>query len=115
MVLEKAGEGRLDQSCEKMKYYLGSGRKGTSYIQENEGRLTDLLTSFRRNFLLTHFAEGKCIAGGRGKRRKLLLHDIKENRKYWELQSLDSTVCKIGFGRGYRHVAPVLVAARSKA
>jgi len=64
-----------------------------------------LLTSFRRNFLLKHFAEGKSIAGGRGRRRKLLMHDLKVKRKYWELQALDSTVCKIGFGRGYRHVA----------
>jgi hypothetical protein len=88
-----------------MKCYLGSGRKGTSYMQENEGRLTGLLTSFRRNFLLKHFAEGKRIRGGRGRRRKLLRHDLKEKIKYWELQALDSTVCKTGFARGYTHVA----------
>lgn len=64
-------------------------------MQDNEGRLTGLLTSFRR----------KGIAGGRGKRRKLLMHDLKEKRKYWELQALVNTVCKSGFARGYSHVA----------
>jgi hypothetical protein len=43
------------------KYYLGSGRKGLSYMQEYEGRLTGLLTSFRRKFLTKHIAEGKRI------------------------------------------------------
>jgi len=66
-------------------------------MQDNEGRLTGLLESFRRNFLLKHFGEGKRIAGGRGKRRKLLMHDLKEKRKYRELQALVSTVCKSGF------------------
>jgi hypothetical protein len=50
-------------------------------MQENEGRLTGLLTSFRMNFLLKHFAEGKSIAGRRGRRRKLLMHDLKVKRK----------------------------------
>jgi len=74
-------------------------------MQENEGRLTGLFTYIRRNFLLKHFAEEKRIAGGRGRRRKLLLHDLKESTKYWELQALDSTVCKTGFARSYNHVA----------
>jgi hypothetical protein len=55
-----------------------------------------------RNIL---FAEGKSIAGGRGRRRKLLLRDLKEKRKYWEFQVLDNTACKICFGRGYSHFA----------
>jgi hypothetical protein len=50
-------------------------------MQENEVRLTGLLTSFRRNFLLKHFAEGKSIGGRRGRRRKLLMHDLKVKRK----------------------------------
>lgn len=74
-------------------------------MQDNEGRLTGLLTSFRRNFLLKHFGEGKRIAGGRRKRRKLLMHDLKEKRKYWELQAVVSTICKSGFARGYSHFA----------
>jgi hypothetical protein len=84
---------------------LPSVRKERNILHARKWRLTGLLTSFRRNFLLKQFAEGKSIAGGRGRRRKLLLHDLKEKRKYWELEALDNFVCKIGFGRGYRRVA----------
>jgi len=47
-----------------MKYYLESRRKGTSYMQENEGRLTGLVTSVR-TALQTHVMEGKIEGMGR--------------------------------------------------
>ena len=43
-----------------------------------------------------HFTE-------RGRRRKQLLDDLKENRRYWKLkeEALDRTLCRTRFGRGY--------------
>jgi hypothetical protein len=52
----------------------------------------------RRNCLLKHVIEGKLegrieMAKIRGRRRKQLLDDLKENRRYWKLkeEALDRT------------------------
>jgi hypothetical protein len=44
-----------------------------------------------RNCLLTHVIEGKLegrieVTGRRGRRRKQLLDDLKEMRRYWKLK-----------------------------
>jgi hypothetical protein len=62
----------------------------------------------RGNCLLKHVIEGKLegrieMTGRRGRRRKQLLDDVKENRKYWKLkeEALDRTLWRSRFGRGY--------------
>jgi len=59
------------------------------------------------NCLLKHFVEGKTegrieVRGGRGKRCKHLLNDLKETRGYNKpkAEALDRTLRRIGFGRG---------------
>jgi hypothetical protein len=54
---------------------------------------------FRRNCLLKHVIEGKLegrieMTGRRKRRRKQLLDDFKEKRRYWKLkeEALDRTV-----------------------
>jgi hypothetical protein len=61
-----------------------------------------------RNCLLKHVIEGKLearieITGRRGRRRKQLLDDLREKRKYCKLKekALDRTLWKTRFGRGY--------------
>jgi hypothetical protein len=58
----------------------------------------------RRNCLLSHIIEGK-IRGTRrrGRRRKQLLDDLKEARRYWKLaeETQDRTLWRTQFGRGY--------------
>jgi hypothetical protein len=53
----------------------------------------------RRNCLLKHGIEGKLegrteMMGSRGRRRKQLLDDLKEKRRYWKLkeEALDRTL-----------------------
>jgi hypothetical protein len=43
------------------------------------------------------------ITGRRGRRRKQLLDDLKEKRRYWKLkeEALHRTVWRTHFGRGY--------------
>jgi hypothetical protein len=64
--------------------------------------------NLRRNCLLKHVIEGKLegtteMTGRRRRRRKQLLEDLKERRKYWKLkeEALDRTPWRIRFGRGY--------------
>jgi hypothetical protein len=66
----------------------------------------------RRNCLLKHAIEGKLggrieMTGIRGRRRKQLLDDLREKKRYWKLkeEALDRTVWRTRFGRGY---GPVL-------
>jgi hypothetical protein len=61
-----------------------------------------------RNCLLKHVIEGKLegrieMTGRRGRRRKQLLDDLKENKRYWKLkeEALDPTLWRTRFGRGY--------------
>jgi hypothetical protein len=47
--------------------------------------------SLRRNCLLKHVIEGKLegrieMTGRRGRRRKQLVDDVKEKRRYWKLK-----------------------------
>jgi hypothetical protein len=58
--------------------------------------------------LLKHVIEGNLegrmeITGRRGRRRKQLLADLKEKRRYWKLkeEALDRTLWRTCFGRGY--------------
>ena len=62
----------------------------------------------RRNYLLKHVIEGKLegrieMTGRRGRRRKQLLDDLKEKKRYWKLKevALDRTLWRTRFGRGY--------------
>jgi hypothetical protein len=64
--------------------------------------------SLRRNCLLKHVILGKLegrieMTGRRGRRRKQLLDDPKEKRRYWKLkdEALDRTLWRTRFGRGY--------------
>jgi hypothetical protein len=61
-----------------------------------------------RNCLLKHVIERKLegrieMTGRRGRRRKQLLDDLKEKRRYWKLkvEALDRTLWRTCFGRGY--------------
>jgi hypothetical protein len=65
----------------------------------------------RRNSLLKHVIEGKLdgrieMTGRRGRRRKQLLDDLKEKRRYLKLkeEALDRTIRRTRFRRGYGHV-----------
>jgi hypothetical protein len=44
------------------------------------------------------------MVGRRGRRRKQLLGDLNEKRRYWKLkkEALDCTMWRTHFGRGYR-------------
>jgi hypothetical protein len=61
-----------------------------------------------RNCLLKHVIEGKIegrreVTGGRGKRRKQLLDDLKKKGGYlkYKQEALDRILERTGFGRGY--------------
>jgi hypothetical protein len=61
----------------------------------------------RRNCLLKHVIEGKLegrieMTERRGRRRKQLLDDLKEKRRYWKLkeEALDRTLWRTRLGRG---------------
>jgi hypothetical protein len=66
----------------------------------------------RRNCLLKHIIEGK-IRGKRrrGRRRKQLLDDLKEARRYWNSkeEAQDRILWRTQFGRGYGHVAKQII------
>jgi hypothetical protein len=62
----------------------------------------------RRNCLLKHVIEGKLegrieMTGRRGRRRKQLLDDLKEKKRYCKLkeEALDRTLWRTRFGTGY--------------
>jgi hypothetical protein len=62
----------------------------------------------RRNCLLKHVIKGKLegrieMTGRRGRRRKQLLDDLKEKRRYWKLkeEAQNRTVWRTRSGRGY--------------
>jgi hypothetical protein len=61
-----------------------------------------------RDCFIEHVILGK-IEGRRkrGRKRKQLLDDFKEKRRYWELkeETVDNTVWETCFGRGYETVA----------
>jgi hypothetical protein len=62
----------------------------------------------RRNCLLKHVIAGKLegrieMTGRRRRRRKQLLDDLNEKRRYWKFkeEALDRTLWRTRFGRGY--------------
>ena len=82
-----------------MKYYKESKRRGITYKECKEGKLTGLVTSSVGTDLLKHGIEGKIeggmdVTGRRGRRRKKLLDDLKEKRGYRKLkeEALDRCV-----------------------
>jgi hypothetical protein len=59
----------------------------------------------RRNCLLKHVIEGKIGGtGGRARRHKQLVDDLKETRGYWKLkeEAVDRTISRTHFGTGYK-------------
>jgi len=72
------------------KRYTESWRKGTFYIQQNEGRLIGVVTSAYKS-LPKHVTEGNTeerLEGRerRGRRRKQVLDDFQETRRYKKLK-----------------------------
>jgi len=70
----------------------------------------------RRNCLKQRVIEGKIkwrieVTGRRGRRRKKLLDDLKERREYSHLkeETVDRTMWRAGFGRGFGPVASRLL------
>jgi len=64
-----------------------------------------------RNCLLKHVIEGRIegsieVTGRRGRRRKQVLYDLKEKRRYWKTKKevLDRALRRTGFGRDCRPV-----------
>jgi hypothetical protein len=59
----------------------------------------------RSNCLLKHVTEGKTGGtGGRARRYKQLLNDLKETRGYWRLkeEAVDRTIWRTHFGTGHK-------------
>jgi hypothetical protein len=100
-MLEKNREDQLDQSCEKWRSITQS-QGGEEYPTYNKKKKDHWIGHIlRRNCLLKHVIEGK-LEGRKG-RRKQLLDDLKEKRRYWNLKedALDRTLWRTCFGRGY--------------
>ena len=74
-------------------------------IHTIKGRKADRICHIsRRNCLLKHVIEGKReVTGRRGRRRVKLLDDLTEIKQYSILkyETLDRTVCRTRFVRGY--------------
>jgi hypothetical protein len=90
------------------KYYLESRSRGISYIKYVNGRRTGLVTFCVETAFYNGFIEGKIkggieVTGRRGRRRRKLLDDLKERRRYSHLkeEALDRTVWRARFGRGF--------------
>jgi hypothetical protein len=107
---EKNGEDMFDRSCGKVKYYLELRRRGTSYILEKKRNANWIGRILRRKCLLKHTIEGNTegiieVTGRRRrrKRRKQLVADLKETRRYCKLkqEELYRTIVRFRFGRGY--------------
>ena len=74
----------------------------------SKGKVNWIGHILRTNCLLQRVIEGKIkvwieVTGRRGRRRRELLDDLKERRGYSHLkeESLDSTMWRIRFGRGF--------------
>jgi hypothetical protein len=103
-VLEKDGEGQLDQSCEKRSI---KGQEGEDILKTVKRRKANWIGHIlRRNCLLRHVIERNMqrieVTTRRGGRRKNLLDDLNEKRGYCKLkeEALDRTVRITRFGRG---------------
>jgi hypothetical protein len=108
VVLEKNGEDQLDRSCEKCEV-LHRVKEERNILHTIKRRKTNWIGHIlRRNCLLKHVTEGKLerrteMTGRRGRRRKQLLDDLKEKRRYWKLkeEALDRNLWGTRFGRDY--------------
>jgi hypothetical protein len=77
------------------------------YIEQKGREANWIGHILRGNFLTMHITEEKIegleVTKRRGRECQQLLDDLKENRRYWKLkeESLDHTVWRTRFGRGY--------------
>ena len=100
------GEDRLDRSCEK--WSIKRSKIWEEYPKDNKRSEANCMGHIlRRNCLRKHTIEVKIkgrieVRGRRGIRRKQLLDDLKEKRRYWKFkeESPDLNVWRTGFGRG---------------
>jgi hypothetical protein len=88
-------------------------KEGLQTVKQNknkEGQLNCIGHILRKNCLLKHGIEGKIegrieVTGRRGRRRNKLLDDRNEKKGYRKLKEeaplVDSTLRRIGFGKGY--------------
>jgi hypothetical protein len=67
-----------------------------------------LRSILHRNCFLKQVIEGKIkggieITGRPGRKRRKLINDLKERRRYSDLkeEALDRTMCRTGFGKGF--------------
>jgi hypothetical protein len=87
---------------------LQRGREKRNIVHAVNRRKADWIGHIlRRICLLKHVTEGKIegrieVSGGRGRRGKQLVDDLKEKRGYSRLkdEALDCTVWRTGFGTG---------------
>ena len=86
-------------------YYLESRSKENEIRKRKANWIGHIL---RRNCLLQRVIEGKIkegieATGGRGRRRRKLLDDLKERTGYSHLkeEALDCTMWRARFGRGF--------------
>jgi hypothetical protein len=78
------------------------------YIYISKRKANRIGRILRRNCLLQQVIEGKIkggieVTGRRGRRRRKLLDDLKERRRYSHLkvEALDRTMWRARFGRGF--------------
>jgi hypothetical protein len=89
-------------------YYLESRSRGISYMKYVNGRRVGLVTfyaetAFYSGLLKERYKGGIEVTGRQGRRRRKLLDDLKEKRRYSLLkeEALDRTMWRAGFGRGF--------------
>jgi len=89
-----------------MEYYKESTKRGIHTRIAKRIKANPIGYILRRNCLLKHVIEGKTegrteATGRRGKGRKQLLDNLKEERRYWKLkkETFDRALWRTGFGR----------------
>jgi len=94
------------------RYCLESRSRGISYMKYVNVRRTGLVifcveTAFYNGLLKERYKRGIVVTGRQGRRRRKLLDDFKERRRYSYLKekALDRTMWRARFGRGF---GPVL-------
>jgi hypothetical protein len=104
VVLEKNGEDLVRNK--EVLHRVKEERNIVHTIKRRKGNWIGHI--LRRNCLLKHVIEGKLegrieMTVRRGRRRKQLLDDLKERRRYWRLkeEALHRTLWRSRFGRGY--------------
>jgi hypothetical protein len=105
VVLKKDRDAQLDRSCEK-RISATRVREERQFLLIIKRRMANWIgNTLRRNFLPKHVTEQKIEGmGRRGRRRKELLDDFKETRRYWSDTERGRTLCRISFGGGYGRV-----------